>query len=133
MTSKFIGLLLIALFMVGCNAATPLPPTLAPTSTPLPGSLAATNPPDTQTAPVASGIVPAWLGYKLTDARTAKPFTLGDYKGKTVYVALLTTGCANCRIQLSNLKLAIGKLGKDKYGTVGLSVEPASMISFIRA
>jgi peroxiredoxin len=124
MASKFIGLLLIALFIVGCNnKPTPLAPTNTPENIP-----AATNPPVATnvaivpTAPPA-GFVPAWISYKLTDVRSNKPFTLGDFKGKTTYVGLFTIGCANCRTQLNNLKAAIGKLGADKYGYVGLSVE----------
>ncbi len=128
MASKLIGIVLIALLLVGCNNKATPEPTLAPTSTPLPD-----NPATIQTPPPAasdnsagvSGVIPAWLTYKLTDVRGGKQFTLGDYKGKTVYVALLTTGCANCRAQLNNLKGAIGKLGKDKYGYVALGVDTA--------
>jgi peroxiredoxin len=136
---QIVGLVLIALLVIGCNRATPVPPTDAPTSTPL--SENPTLAPNVDTTPAAqptddtaalpdatpttlSGIVPAWLAYPITDARTGKPFTLGDYRGKTLYVGLFTTGCAACRTQFNNLKGAIAKLGRDQYGYVGMSAEP---------
>lgn len=65
----------------------------------------------------------AFLQVPLTDARTGKPFTLGDFAGKTVYVEPMATWCPNCKAQLSNVAAARQQLGDDTFVFVALSVE----------
>lgn len=69
------------------------------------------------------GAVPSWQMVELMNAVGAAPFTLTDFRGKTVYVETFATWCGECREQLGNVQGARKELGEEAV-FVALSLEP---------
>lgn len=65
---------------------------------------------------------PLWQTLAVTNVVTGDSFTLGDFKGKTVFVEPMATWCTNCRMQQHEVQQAKAQLGDDVV-FVGLSLE----------
>jgi thiol-disulfide isomerase/thioredoxin len=66
--------------------------------------------------------LPLWQTLAVINAATGEPLSLGDFKGKTVFVEPMATWCSNCRAQQGNVREAKAQLGDDVV-FVGLSLE----------
>lgn len=66
--------------------------------------------------------LPLWQTLAVTNAATGESLSLGDFKGKTVFVEPMATWCSNCRAQQGNVREAKAQLGDDVV-FVGLSLE----------
>ena len=79
---------------------------------------------DTAT-PDSMAQMPAWVGAKLTNARSGQTFTINDYKGKVVLVETMAVWCTNCHAQQDQIKAMQDKLGMPAdLVTVSLDIDP---------
>jgi thiol-disulfide isomerase/thioredoxin len=67
-------------------------------------------------------MLPVWQTIALTNAATGESFSLGDFRGKTVFVEPMATWCSNCRAQQGEVREAKAQLGDDVV-FIGLSLE----------
>lgn len=72
----------------------------------------------------AGSALPGWATMTLTNAATGAAFTLADFAGKTVYVGVMATDCADCLTQQREARASREQLGEGDYVYVSLSVDP---------
>ncbi|MCC6803442.1 MAG: redoxin family protein [Anaerolineae bacterium] len=73
----------------------------------------------------AGSALPGWATMRLTNAATGAAFTLADFAGKTVYVGVIATDCADCLTQQREVRTVRELLGEGDYVYVSVSVGPS--------
>jgi thiol-disulfide isomerase/thioredoxin len=91
--TSFVAILLVSQLLSACGpAASPALPAVSASTT-------------------ASSTTPDWYKIVMTDVRTGKTFTIGDFAGKVVLIETIAEWCPNCLFQQGETRKMSKQLG----------------------